>query len=330
MRDVVDDADREMALRGRGLHVVVDRLHHGGAEFLGAETVAARQDFRHLAFFHASRAHIHIKRIAQGTRFLGPVEHGDDPGAGRDRRKEEILHERPVEPDLDQADLFALPGQVVDRFLDGLAGGPHGDHHTVGLRIADVIERPIAAPGQVADLLHGRIHHARNFQVVRICRLAALKVDIGILGRAPQLRPLRVGPSRPEFGNRIEVGQPRHVLVIDEGDLLDFVGGAEPVEEVHEGHTRFDRRQMGGETEIHHLLDRSRSDHRETRLAGGHDILMVAENRQGVGRDGPRRYVENPRQQLTRDLVHVRDHEQQALRGGERGGQRTGGERPVH
>ena len=41
-------------------------------------------------------------------------------------------------------------------------------------------------------------------------------------------------------------------------------------------------------------------------------------------------HVEDAGQQLAGDLVHVRDHQQQALRRGERRGERTGLQRAVH
>jgi hypothetical protein len=40
--------------------------------------------------------------------------------------------------------------------------------------------------------------------------------------------------------------------------------------------------------------------------------------------------VEDGAGQLARDLVHIGDHQQQALRGGEGGGQRAGLQRAVH
>ena len=55
-----------------------------------------------------------------------------------------------------------------------------------------------------------------------------------------------------------------------------------------------------------------------------HHILVIAVNRKRVRGDGARRDVENRAGEFTRDLVHVGDHQQQALRGGEGGGKRAG------
>ena len=171
-----------------------------------------------------------------------------------------------------------MTDQVVDRLLDGLAGGSHGDDHALGLRVADIIEGPVASAGQVAYLLHSGVDDRRDFKVIRVGGLAALKVDIGILGRAPQLRPLGVDAPRPEFGHGAEVRQPAHVLVVDDGDFLNFMRGAKPVEKVHKGYARLDGCKMRHQTEVHHFLDRRRGDHRKPRLAGGHDVLVIAEN----------------------------------------------------
>ena len=57
---------------------------------------------------------------------------------------------------------------------------------------------------------------------------------------------------------------------------------------------------------------------------------MVAEDGQGVGSQGAGGTVDDARQQLACDLVHVRDHQQQTLGGGVGGGQRARRQRAVH
>ena len=56
----------------------------------------------------------------------------------------------------------------------------------------------------------------------------------------------------------------------------------------------------------------------------------MAEDAQRVAGNGARRNVEHTGEKFTGDLVHVGDHEQQALRCGEGGGQCAGLERTVH
>ena len=57
---------------------------------------------------------------------------------------------------------------------------------------------------------------------------------------------------------------------------------------------------------------------------------MIAEDVQGMIRQRAGGDVEHARHQLAGDLVHVRDHQQQALGSGERGGHRARGQGAVH
>ena len=81
---------------------------------------------------------------------------------------------------------------------------------------------------------------------------------------------------------------------------------------------------------VHDLLDAAFGQHGKTGLAGRHDVLMVAENVQGVGGNSARTDVEHAREKLAGDFVHVGDHQEQALRRGVGGGQRAGLQRSVH
>ena len=89
-----------------------------------------------------------------------------------------------------------------------------------------------------------------------------------------------------------------------------------------------DRCATGGE--VHDLLNVGLRQHGEAGLTAGVHVAVVAENAQRVGRDRTGGNVEHAGQKLAGDLVHVGDHQQQALRGGVGGGQRTGVERAVH
>ena len=52
-------------------------------------------------------------------------------------------------------------------------------------------------------------------------------------------------------------------------------------------------------------------------VAAAHDVAVVAEDAQGVGADGARRDMQHAGQTLARDAVEHRDHQHQALAGGE-------------
>ena len=90
-----------------------------------------------------------------------------------------------------------------------------------------------------------------------------------------------------------------------------------------------ERRGLRDEREVVGLLHRRRGEQREARLAHRHHVGVVAEDRQPLRGERPGGDVEHRRRQLAGDLVHVRDHQQQALRGGERRRQRAALQRAV-
>ena len=112
-------------------------------------------------------------------------------------------------------------------------------------------------------------------------------------------------------------------------DLGDFVRGAEAVEEMQERDARFQRGGLRDQRHVHDFLHRIRGQHAEAGGARGHHVAVVAEDRERLRGQRARRDVEHRRGQLAGDLVHVGDHQQQALRRGEGGGQRPGLQRAV-
>ena len=112
-------------------------------------------------------------------------------------------------------------------------------------------------------------------------------------------------------------------------DLLDFVGGAEAVEEVDEGDLGLEGGGVGHEGHVGALLDAVGAEEGEAGLTAGHDVAVVAEDGETLHGEGAGGHVEDSRGELAGDLVHVRDHQQQALGGREGGGERAGGQRAV-
>ena len=87
---------------------------------------------------------------------------------------------------------------------------------------------------------------------------------------------------------------------------------------------------MGHGGQIHDFLGVGFRQHGETGLTDGVNVAVVTEDVQGLGGDGTGGNVKHAGELLGGDLVHVGDHEQQALRRGEGGGDGTGSERTVH
>jgi hypothetical protein len=90
--------------------------------------------------------------IAQGAGLLGAVEHGDLLHALGQHGEEARGVEGAVQAHFDEADLLALAGHGVDDFLDGLAGGAHGDDDVLGVGRAHVVEGLVFAAGDLGHL----------------------------------------------------------------------------------------------------------------------------------------------------------------------------------
>ena len=321
---VVDDAHGEVVLGLVRRQVVVDGLDHGGVELLAAETVAAAHDHQIVPAGFAERgADVGVQGLAQGAGLLGAVHDGQLLAGGGDGGQELVGHEGTIQTDLDEAQLLALAVQVVDGLLGHVGAAAHDDHHAVRVGGAHVVEEVVGPAGEGADLLHVVLHDGGDGIIVLVGRFTILEVDVGVLRRAAQVGMLGVQSPLTELLHRFVVEELAHVLIVDGLDLLDLVGGAEAVEEVDEGHGRLDGGQVGDQGQIHDLLDGGGRDHGKSGLTAGHDVALVAEDGQSVGGQGSGGHVEHAGQQFAADLVHVGDHQQQALRGREGGGQRA-------
>jgi len=81
---------------------------------------------------------------------------------------------------------------------------------------------------------------------------------------------------------------------------------------------------LGDEGEVLRLLDGIGTEHGPSGLPGCHDVLVVAEDGQSLGRQRAGGDMEDGAGEFTGDLVHVGDHQQEALRGREGRRERTG------
>ena len=199
---------------------------------------------------------------------------------------------------------------------------------------ADVIKQLIVAAGQLADLLHDLFNDVRRRRIVLVGSFTALEVDIRVLRGALLMRMLGVQAALAEGLDLVPIHQLGDlsiiILGIDRVDLLDFMAGAEAVEEVQERHRRLDGGQMRYQRHVGRFLNGVGSQHGKAGLTAGHHVGMVAKDRQRMVGQRARGYMEHAGHQLARDFIHIRDHQQQALRRGERGGHRAGSQRAVH
>ena len=270
------------------------------------------------------------ERLAGRAGLLGPVEHGDAADGRRERGDELGRRERTVEPQPQDADPLATLVEVADRLGDGLAAGAHDDDDPLGGRVAVVLDDGVLPTGVPGQPVHRRLDDPRDAHVEGVDRLARLEVDVRVLGRAAHKGPLGAeGPGAVGADQllRDEVAQD---VVREPLDRVELVRRAEAIEEVHEGHSALQRRCLGDDGEVVGLLDRPRRQECEASLPHRHDVGVVAEDRERLGCNGSRRHLEDRRGQLTGDLVHVGDHQEQALRCGERRPQGTALEGAVH
>ncbi|MPM48231.1 hypothetical protein SDC9_94955 [bioreactor metagenome] len=125
---------------------------------------------------------------------------------------------------------------------------------------------------------------------------------------------LRVQCIFPESMERFHINQRPHILVIQCFDLLNLVGGTEAVKEMHKRKSCADCRQMRNGAEVHNLLSAGRSQHGKAGHTAAHNVGVITENGQCMGRQRSCRNMEHAREELACNLVHIRNHQQQALR----------------
>ena len=157
-----------------------------------------------------------------------------------------------------------------------------------------------------------------------------LEENVAVLVGAAHLGVLGVQRILAELLHSLHVAHFLQVGVVPLLDLLVLVRGTEAVEEVQERHLALDRCQVSNGGQVHDLLHAALSQHSKTGLTAGHDVAVVTEDVQGLGSNGTSRHIKHAGQLLCCDLVHIGDHQQQALRGGKGGGNSTSAQGAVH
>ena len=296
---------------------------HPRRELLRGQAVAAADDPRHhlpptvAERLGQRRNRVEEERLADRARLLRPIEDGEVSHGRGQRLGERLRRKRTVEAHLGDADALAAGVQPGDRLAHRLPAGSHHHEDAFSLGMPRVVDDPIATAGALGEARHRLLDRVRNAGIEGIDRLARLEVDVRVLRGAADERPLRgerpAAMSLDEFLRH----QCAQVVVGEQLDRVQLMRGSEPVEEVHERNPRPQRRGLRDQCKVVGLLHRGRGEQRETRLADGHHVGVVAEDRQPLRRERAGGDVEHRRRQLAGDLVHVRDHQQQALRGGE-------------
>ncbi len=188
----------------------------------------------------------------------------------------------------------------------------------------DIVEQLVLPSGPCCELVHDLLDGVGAVPVEQVARFPRLEEGVRILGGSPQNRMVRGQGALPVGLHQVVRDHETQVIVGQFDDFGYFVRDPEPFEEVQERDPACKGGGLPDTGEVVGFLHRVGRKKREPGLAAGHDVGVVAENRQGVGRHGPGCNVHAVGGQLAGDLVHVRDHEQQALGGGECGAQSAG------
>ncbi len=340
MRDIIHNAHCKAPLGIRGRQFVEHRLDHGRRELFAGQAIAATEHQRQFALGPSGRAgrprlhqrgeHILIQGFTRRSRFLGAIQNGDSPDLRRQSGNKLSRHKRPVQSDDYRADLFPALDQVVNRFRGGFGAGTHQHHHPLGLGMADIFVRLITPAGALGEALQFFADDFRQGVIERIGRLASLKKNIRILGGAAHHRGLRRQGAAAVGVDPFGADQDAQIVIGKRHDAVNFVRGAETVKEMQHRHAAAQRDGQGHGGLILGFLHIAGGQHGETGGATGHHIRMIAENRQGMGGHRAGGHVHDEAGQLAGDLVHIGNHQQQALGRSEGGAYGSRLQRAVH
>lgn len=129
---------------------------------------------------------------------------------------------------------------IIDSLLDGVADRTHRDDDFRGVLSSVVVEELVIGADLRIDLVHILFHNGGNRFIVGVGRFSRLEENVRILRGSAQNRVIGVEGSLAESLDGIHVQHIFQIVIIPHLNLLDLMGGTEPVEEVNEGDASFE------------------------------------------------------------------------------------------
>ncbi len=322
MGNIVVNTDSKAPFRLLFAHLVKNTLDHGRSKFAGGKTITTADNAgQHCEgrvavdrCFRNSSGNIHEQRFACGSGLFGPVKNADHFRCFREGSKKGGCGERTIETHNNGTDFLAFLHEIINGFRCRFRSGTHKHNHPLRIWSADIIKKVILTADYGSKFIHGLLHNGGAGFIKRIAGLAGGKEHVGVLGSTAEHGTIRRHCAHAVGKDQLVINHGTHVGGLQHFNFVFFVGRTETVEVVHEGYPGCQGGCMGNQRHVLGFLDGTGGKHTESGAAGGHDVTVIAENGQRMGRQGTGTYMKYGRGQLACDFKHARNHEQQTLR----------------
>jgi len=247
------DADGEVGFGSVFYHLIEDSLDHGWGKFFRGKPVPSTNDARGglerrltggEGFIH-SCYDILIEGFAKRARLFCAVKDRNRLHGGGQHCHEVFNGEGSVQAYIDHTNFTPLLIQIIYRLFSSLGTGTHGNDYFSGVGGSGIVEQVIVATGQFAKAIHRLLYDRCRLQVEGVGGFPPLEEDIGVLRSTTDHRALRRKSAGAHSGDEFFIDHGFEVVFAQALDFVDLGGGAETVEEMHEGYARFEGGSIG-------------------------------------------------------------------------------------
>ena len=219
--------------------------------------------------------------------------------------------------------------QIINGFLNGFSPTAHNNDNLFSIRSAIVINNVILTAGNFCKFIHFFLNNTFNGVVIFISSFTPLEEDIRVLCGTANNRGFR---TESVFCVELIINTFKHsaqIVIRKEFNFFDFVRSTETIKEVHKRHARTQSRSLRNSSHIVSFLHGVRAEHSKSGLTAAHHVRVITKDGQSVISQRTGSHVHNERRKFAGDFVHIRDHQEQALRRCKSCSQRTGLESTV-